>query len=96
MYNETAIFGSLNPVDLITALNNETNSLLIGVFMFTLYFVMFLTFKNYQIKIVMTGISFIMVIISGLLYTFGWIGWYLVLIPIIIFLASLIAIRFIE
>ena len=96
MYNLTNVTDANNAYGIITAVNDLSGGLLIVMFILVLFLGYIYIFKKGDFKKVLLGGSFFMIIITAICWAKGWIGWTYIIIPVIIFGASLVAYQFIE
>lgn len=91
LINTTNITGNI--VELTTGLNQASGGVLIASILFLIYFVLFMVFRQHGTKVALTGVSFIMIILSTYAWFMEWIAWYIIGIPITAFVLSLILLR---
>ena len=96
MYNLTNITNANNVLDIITATNNLSQGVLFAMVMPVLFFAFLVVFKGRDFKKVLLADCFFMVIISGMAWSFEWVGWTFVIVPVVLFVGALIAYQFMD
>ena len=97
MYNLTNATENANNIfEIADAVNKASGSLVAILFMFTLFLILFISLKKYEndTKKVLLTSSVIVSIIAVLLWTIGWIGFNVLIYPIIMLFAMIILNRF--
>ena len=84
MDNTTSLMGIMNGV------NDATNGTFITILLLVLWALLFIVFKNYDIKSLFLGSSFLMVLIFGLFFGAGLIAAWTLTIPAVSLLIALI------
>jgi len=90
MYNTTALENSNNLLEMMIALNDTSNQLLMGMLMLTLFILIFIIFSNYDKKLVVMADSFLLTVLGIFFLIMGLITWQLLIAPILIFIISVI------
>lgn len=83
-YNITGIDNANNWLDFITEINNLCDGMYGGLILLSIFFIVFIVFKNYDTKAVLAADGFICSMIAILMWALGWIGWGIVIIPIVV------------
>jgi len=86
-YNMTFVEGATGYLDLITGVNDLTSGLLMLLFMVIFYVILVAATRGQADNVgVMVAVSFIMSVVSALLWGAGLIGWRPLIIPSVVFL----------
>ena len=96
MYNITNITNANNIFEITKATNDLSGGIFIAMFMVILFFGFLIAFKKRDFKKVLLADSFFMVIITALAWGMNWEGWTYIIVPVILFGASLISYQFID
>ena len=96
MYNMTNVTSANTILDMFTAVNELSNGAMFAIVLLGLFIMIFMVFKKYDTKAVLLLDSFAVTLIAIPMWTFGWIGWSIMIVPIILFFASIIMWFFIE
>lgn len=90
MYNLTNVTAANDIVNIIGETNKLSGGLLFALVMLAIFLIIYITFKNFETKAVLLVDSFILILIALPAWTFGWIGWPIFIIPIILLFASIL------
>ena len=83
-YNTTGVDEANTMLDFMTEINNLCDGMYVGLILLAVFFIIFIVFKNYDTKAVLAADGFICSIIAILMWSLGWIGWGIVIIPIVV------------
>lgn len=89
-YNITWMESSNTLVDIFQGVNTASNGLVGGMILLLTFMISFAAFKNYDTVADLVISSFITTIIGGLLWFIGFISFEFAVIPLILFVVSLI------
>ena len=92
LINETNISSAKTAYELITAINQASGLFFISAVLLVLYVIAFIAFKRGGARIIMTGLSFIMVILFTVAWFLQWINGLIVVVPVIGLIFSIIGI----
>ncbi len=73
-----------------SGLNTQVDGLLAGLLLLSIYLILYIAMKQYDVKVVMLTTSFIVSIIAVLFWTLGFIGVNIVIIPLILLFAAIL------
>ena len=96
MYNITNITDANNAYDIIKATSDLSGGLLFAFIMPLLFFIILVVFHRRDFKKVLVGDSFFMVILGALGHGLDFVGWSYVIVPLVLFLGTLIAYMFMD
>ena len=71
-------------------MNAEVNGLFAALFLLAMALILFISMKQYDMKVVMLTVSFIISIISVVFWSMGFIGVEIMIIPLIILFMSIL------
>ena len=96
MYNTTALDGSLNPYNILVAVNNLSDGYLAIFVLVTFFLITFLAHLRYNkdSKAVFLSTSTLSMIVAILFWGAELISWTIVIFPIILFIFSIIIYKF--
>jgi len=89
MYNTTNLTNANTVIEIYEAVDKISNHSLTAMLMLTTFLIIFIVFSNYPKRVVLLADSFVMSIIGVWFFTLGWIGWPILLIPILVFFVSI-------
>lgn len=95
MYNMTNVTNANNAYEIVKATNDISGGLIFAMLMFVLFLVILITFRKRNFKAVLVGASFITSIVAVIGLALKFIGWNIVIIPILLFFASLLIYMFV-
>lgn len=91
MYNTTNITDANNLYEIANSVNILSNGLFAGMILLVLFLlVLILTKSNYSIIQSMMGASFVCSVVGIMMFWLGFIGWTILILPIILFFAMII------
>ena len=90
-YNVSGFDNVTGVMDLATGASTVSNGLVFGIVLLVIYVIIFVVFKNYDTKAVILGDAFICTIIAVLMWGAGWIGFNILIWPILAMFGSIIA-----
>jgi glucan phosphoethanolaminetransferase (alkaline phosphatase superfamily) len=96
MYNLTSLVAGNNLYDIGLEMNNLSGGLFFALSMLILFIVYLAVFKKQNFKDVFFAGTFVMTIISILLFVAGFVDYRFILIPLIAFFASVIIFYFVQ
>lgn len=89
-YNLTFLENTTSLMGVMTGVNDATSGSFITILLIVLWALMFIVFKNYEIKSLFLGTSFLMVLVFGLFFGAGLVSAWALTIPAISLLIALI------
>lgn len=90
-YNLSGLDNVTGIVDIASGASDVSGGLVFGMVLLVIYVISFVVFKNYDTKVVILGNSFICAILAVLIWGAGWIGFNILIWPIIMLFGSIIA-----
>lgn len=96
VYNLTNVTGANDLNNIIYATNEATGYLLVNGLMLILFITFLVVFKKQSFKKVILADAFFMVLISSFAFTLGWVGFQILIVPIILLFASVVIYYFIQ
>lgn len=96
MYNLTNITNSNNFFEVFQAVNNEAMGLLFAFLLFSLFLIVLVVFHNYPLRYSVVGASMLCTIVGVIGFNLGFIGLWILILPILVLLGSILASYFIE
>jgi len=90
-YNLTGFDNITGIMGIASAASDISGGLVFGMILLVFFIIVFVVFKNYDTKAVVLGDAFITVLLSVLFWGAGWIGFNILIWPIIVMFASIIA-----
>lgn len=88
-YNLTNISEANTYVEIVEATNQITGGLYFAVILFAVFLIVFMIFKKQDTLVVFIGDSFLVSVMAALFFFAGFIPWYMLMIPVIMFIASI-------
>lgn len=89
-YNMTNISEANTYLDIVTATNDITAGLLMALFLFAVFIIVFIVFKDRDALSVFIGDSFLVAVLAAFFFFAGMIPWYVLVIPVIMLIGSLL------
>lgn len=96
MINTTGIDNANTPLQIIQEVNAVSGGVLINMLLFLLWLILLFAFGRENLKKAMVGASFIVVILGILLFAMDLAQWSVLIMPIILFFASIIIYKTVE
>ena len=96
MYNMTNITNANNAYEIVKAVNDISGGLIFTLVIFSLFFILLVAFRSIDFKARLVGASFILTLISIMAFYLEFIGWHILIAPILIFLSSIIIYQFVD
>jgi len=96
MYNLTQVWKANNLFEIGLQVNDLSNGLFFSLSMLMLFIVYLAVFKKQNFKDVFVAGTFMMAIVSILLFILGYVGYQFILAPTITFFASIVILYFVE
>jgi len=93
MYNTTNISAANNFVEQMVAVNQLSNQLFAIMTLVVLFIIIFIVFSQYDKKVLLMADSLAVSFIGILFFTLNMVGWYVIVVPLIIFFGSLIYLK---
>lgn len=91
VYNLTSFDNLTSPVQVIENANNLTNGLAMALILLVVFVLILIVFKQYDTKDVILVDAFICTILAALFWAAGWIGYHILIWPILILFGAIIA-----
>lgn len=89
-YNLSFMDNTTNIAQIAVGVNDASNGWLFGLVLLILWVLMYMVFKDYETKSMMTGINFLTSLLAGVLFAAGLLPWWALTIPTIAFFISLV------
>lgn len=90
-YNLSMIDNTTSILTVVQGVNTASGGWLIGLTILCLWVLIFIVFSNYETKSVFLGSSFLISLIAGMFYGAGLIDAWMLVIPVVVLIGSLIA-----
>jgi len=94
VYNTTNLTSANTIVEIYAAVNQISNYVFTGMILLSLFLIIFMVFSNYPKRYVLLADSFVISIVSVLLFFLGMIGWPILIPPILVFFGSVLMLKF--
>lgn len=94
MYNMTNITSANNAYEIVKATNQASSNILANLILFGLFLAILLVFKNYRFKYVLLADSFVITLLSIIVWVLEFTSWNIIIYPIVLLMVSLITALF--